>query len=354
MAPLSQSYPDAVRRPALSIRMGGGLGPTASAAGEDPWQRSTRSIMSRCALAPHVDLALIALSNDAQAPAVAVDDAGEIALGYEDAETTLVFTATVDKIYLTIHGFQCIETANGSSALGRFRINQSYEKQSAGDIVSDLASQAGVQTDAVESGVDLPFYVVDDRRSAWEQIAQLARMSGFAAYFTVEDKLCFKALAQGQPAQTFTYGLDILAFQASQSPGPALTFAVVGEGAAGSQGEEAWSWLIKDPSSVTAEAGGGPIRKVISSPALRSSQSAQTAADGLAAETQQKVNIGRIITPGAPAVVVGSTIEVADLPADELNGVGLVTRVIHEFSKTSGFISRIDFYKPGNGGGGVP
>jgi len=349
---LSTRHPNAVRRPVLSINLGGGAGAVAGQMGADPWQRSTQSIMTCCAMAPHADLAIIWLAGDDQSPAVAVADEGDISLGYEDDGTELVFTAEVEKIYFTIHGNKGIETVNGSSALSRLRINQSYEQQSAGDIVSDLASQAGVETDSVESGMDLPFYVIDDRRSAWEHIALLAQKCGYAAYFSTENKLCFGALFAGQAVQNFTYGIDILAIEAIQAASPASTFVVVGEGAAGSQGEAAWSWLTKDPSSVTAEAGEGPVRKVTTAPSLRSAQSVQSAADGLAAAAQRKVNTGRIITAGAPAVTVGATIEIADLPQAALNGTCLVMRVIHEFSKRSGFISRIDFCKPGTGGGG--
>lgn len=349
---LSTRQPTAVRRPMLSINMGG-AGAVAGPMGADPWQRSTQSIMTCCAMALHADLAIIRLAGDNQAPAVAVADGGGISLGYEDDAAALVFTAVVDRVYFTIHGTRCIEAVNGSSALSRLRINQSYEQQSAGDIVSDLASQAGVETDSVESGMDLPFYVIDDRRSAWEHIALLAQLCGYAAYFSTENKLCFGALSAGQAVQTFTYGVDILALEAIQAESPAGTFVVVGEGAAGSQGEAAWSWLIKDPASVTAEAGSGQGRKVITAPSLRSAQAVQSAADGLAAAAQRKVNTGRIVTAGAPAVTVGAAVEIADLPEDALNGTCLVMRVVHAFSKQSGFISRIDFCKPG-GGGGLP
>ncbi len=351
---LSSDAPSAVRRPVLSINMGGGMGGVAGVMGPDPWLRSTRSVMTRCALAPHADLALIWLADDDQAPEVVVADEGEIGLGYEDDATPTVFSAVVNRISTTLHGTRCVEAVNGSSALGRMRINQSYEKQSAGDIVTDLAGQAGVDIDTVESGPDLPFYVIDDRLSVWEHVALLAQHCGFAAYITPGNQLCFGPLSEGRAAQTLTYGVDILALEVLQAQDPPDTVVVVGEGAAGSQGEEAWSWLIKDPGAVTADAGSGAARKVRAMPALRSAQAVQAAADGLLAAAQRKTVTGRIITAGAPAVSVGATIELADLPVSDLNGNGIVLRVVHEFSKRGGFVSRIDFCKPGSGGGGLP
>ena len=66
---------------------------------------------------------------------------------------------------------------------------------------------------------------------------------------------------------------------------PLLVGAVttVGEGAAGSQGQEAWSWLVKDPSSVTGSAGSGGPERLIQDASLRSTEAAQGAADGIVA-----------------------------------------------------------------------
>lgn len=337
----STATANAVRKPLCEVSFGPGGG--LSLDSEDPWQRSTVTVSMRSALAPHTDAVIILLSGDAQAPEVANEDEGEINLGYDDDDLHLVFTAVVGNIRRSIHGSTRIEAVNGACALAKLRINQSYEQQAAGDIVSDLASQAGVDTDTVESGADLPFYVIDDRRSAWDHIARLARDSGFGAYITTENRLYFGPLATGQAVQTFTYGIDVLAFQSTQSGSLPTVYAVVGEGAAGSEGDDAWCWILKDPASVTAETGDGPGTRIVARPILRSAEAAQAAADALAAAGQRNLNTGRVLTPGAPVVTVGSTIELADLPVAVLNGACLVTRVIHEYSKRHGFVSRIDF-----------
>jgi phage protein D len=234
------------------------------------------------------------------------------------------------------------------------RLNQSYEQQSAGDIVADLAAQAGVDTDTNESGTDLPLYVIDDRRSAWDHIARLAQDSGYGAYITTDNRLYFGPLATGQAVQTFTYGHDILAFQSTQIGSLPTVYTVVGEGAAGSEGDDAWCWIVKDPASVTAETGDGPGTRIVARPSMRSAAAVQAGADGLAAAGQRRLNTGRVLTAGAPVVTVGSTIELSDLPVAALNGACLVMRVIHEYSKRHGFVSRIDFCQTGaNGIGGL-
>ena len=351
----------AVRRPVFEVRFGGGgatAGLSAAAnlvpSADDPWARSVRVINVETGLAPFVDIVTVDMAADEEAPEVALDDEGTISLGYDDSSAELVFTATVSDICCNVQSTKRLNGVNGGVSLSRLRINQSYEQQSAGEIVTDLAAQAGVDTDAVESGTDLPFYVIDDRRSIWDHIARLAQDSGYGAYITTANRLYFGPLSMGQAVQTFTYGNDILAFQSTQRSGPLTGYKVLGEGAAGSEGDDAWCWIVKDPASVTAETGDGPGTRLVARPALRSAEAVQAAADGLAAAGQRRLNTGRVLTAGAPVVTVGSTIELADLPVAAFNGACLVTRVIHEYSKRHGFVSRIDFGQTeANGIGGL-
>jgi phage protein D len=352
---LSQNSATAVRQPVFEIGFGGdglmdmGLG------GEDPWQRSTASLTVDTALAPFVDTAVIVMSADGQSPDAAVDDEGAIALGYADDEAVTVFSAVIDQVASSLHGFSRISAVNGGAALAGLRINQSYEQQTAGDIVNDLAGQAGVDTDTVESGVELPFYVIDDRWNAYQHIARLAGQSGFCAYFTVDNGLYFGPLAEGSTLQTFHYGEDILALQV-QTTGAPDGIVVVGQGAAGSQGEEAWAWLVKDPSPVRAEAGQGAVQAVLSDAALRSAEAVRSAADGRSAAIGAAAVTGRIAVPGAPRITVGGTIEIVDVPQAEANGACLVQRVRHRFSKRDGYLTILDICKPAgtNGSGGMP
>ena len=96
--------------------------------------------------------------------------------------------------------------------------------------------------------------MVDDSRSAWAQVATLARTSGFFATVDGQGSLVFGP-SQTTPAKKFGYGVDILALEVAESAPLAARLTVVGEGAAGSQGSDAWSWLIKDPAAVAASAG---------------------------------------------------------------------------------------------------
>jgi hypothetical protein len=344
----------AVRVPSLAVSFGSNGGGLSGAVGiggaGNPWQRSVILVSVETGLAPFVDVAKIDLAADGEAPAVAIEDGGSISMGYNDSSAALVFTAAVNRVNTSIIGTRRLEAVNGGLLLSRLRPNQSYEQQNAADIVNDLAGQAGVETDLVENGIDFPYYVIDDRQNAYQHIDALARKCGFVAFVTPEGKLFFGAPPGGQPVQTFNYALDIIHLTIKESAPVFQSATLIGAGAAGSQGQEAWPWLVKDPESITGQSGDGNGDRIVGDAALRSAAALQTAADGIVAAAALGALSGRMVVPGAPAVVVGSTIEIADAPNAALNGNFLVMRVRHEFSKQRGFISCIDFSRPANGG----
>src|SRR6185295_5557973 len=109
-----------------------------------------------------------------------------------------------------------VTASNAGGALSLARINQSFEQQSAGKIVKDLAGRAGADLGTVEDGIDLPFFVIDDRRSVYAHIAMLARRCGYLVIVGADGKLGFAPPAAGAAVQTFTYGVDVLAFEVSE------------------------------------------------------------------------------------------------------------------------------------------
>jgi phage protein D len=331
----------ALRRPLFEISLGGSV---------DEWAQSLVSLTVEAGLAPFADAVTLNLADLASAPDVMVEDSGAVELGYEEDTTQAVFTGRVEELRSSVRGKTWVTAVNGGALLSRTRVNQSYEQQRAGDIVRDLAGRAGVDTETVEDGADFPFYVVDDRSNAYQHVAALARKSGYLAYFTTEGKLDFAPFIAGHAVQTFTYGEDVLALHVAEATSTVGVVTTVGEGAAGSQGQEAWSWLVKDPSSVRGSAGSGDPERLVRDASLRSAEAAQGAADGIAGAADKMKLAGELLVPGAPAVVVGSAVEVVDAPRDTLNGLFLVRRVRHRFSKRGGFITLIGFSGTDDGG----
>lgn len=358
--------PPTVRQPIFTVEIGGGavpagLGDLAGAVGSalginlggsaDPWQQHLLAIRVECGLAPFVDVAELALAVTPQSPAVALADSASLALGYSDDGAQPVFTGTVTEMRHGL-GVQQIRMTNGGGVLAHLRLNQSFEQQTAGDMVRALADQAAVTLATVEAGGDYPFYVFSDGQSVYRHVAELAQQNTFAAWFTVDGALLFAPLAEGDPAATFTYGDNLLALQMHEAPPYWAAATVTGEGAAGSQGAKAWSWLVKDPAAVTSTVGNGAAPRLVNAPGLRTSALTQSSAAGLMHLASMDKVSGRLFAMGTPAVTVGSTIEIANAPPALANGRFLVQHVRHTFARQQGFTTLIYFTKAGEASGG--
>jgi phage protein D len=340
----SSAAAPSVRRPAFEAQFGNGAA--------SDWAQALVAFSVELGAAPFVDCAVLD-SSAARGPAAAPGDAGTIKAGYEDSSTDLIFTGKVDAARVSLDGVLRVSASTGAGLLAGLRVDQSYEQSTAGDIVNDLAKRVAVDTDSIEEGATYPFYAVDARQNAWQHIATLARQNGFRAFFSTEGKLNFKPVAAGEPVASLAYGSDVLAVELWNARPAAGKVAVTGEGAAGSNGADAWNWLLKDPSAVRAESGGDDPAKLVTDPALRSADSAQTAANALAGAIGSAALSGCVWTPGVAAVTFGSAIEITGAPQSALNGVCLVERVRHRFNKREGFTSRIYFTQTGPAGGGA-
>ena len=340
--PSAASAP-AVRRPAFDLQFG-------SASAKD-WRQSVLAIRIESGLAPFVDQAEVVVTATAHSPSAAVGDAGSISLGYQDSSTDKVFTGKVISVRRTLPGRTHIVASTGAAKLASMRLNRSYEQLSAGDILNDLIGTSGVNTDSTEDGVKYSFYVVDDRRNVWQHIALLARKNDYLAWFSTEDKLNFKPFVAGQPVQTFNYGHDILALELTETLPVIGAVTSVGEGAAGSNGQDAWNWLAKDVSSLQAQSGAGDPARLVSDGSLRSADAASKAAEGIVSAAKRARVQGRILVPGAQAINAGSTFAIAQAPQDSLNGTSLAKRVVHRYDKGTGFVSAIFFSNVGAGAG---
>ena len=317
------------------------LGIDLSNSGVDPWQRSVINIVCERYLAPHVDQAKIFLAHDSQSPAFNLDDKGNIQLGYDETGLTIIFSGNIISIETALQQQTILTVCNAGYRLAQLRTNQSFEQQSAGDIVQSLADLADVETDTVESGVDLPFYVVDDSLNLYQHIAELAAKSGLLAGISGEGKLNFKAAPAAAAKKTFRYGVDIVQMSTTYSQPSLNKITLIGAGAAGSQGADAWSWLIKDPQSITASVGDGSKNRLLIDPSLRSSAGVQQASAGKLFFANRQGVKTKLTVVGAADIHVGSKIDIADMPQAELNGSALVESVKHYYSKDQGFISEV-------------
>lgn len=283
---------------------------------------------------------------------VNVEDDVTIELGYED-NLIQVFKGMLTDIEPNI-STTIFTGSNDDDSMTKTRVNQTYQNQTAGQIVSDLANQASVDTDVIENGINFAYYVVDDRKHVLQHAVELAEKSGLDLYFTAENKLTMKKFQKSNADHTFTYGEDIIELHILNNTPIIGQVLVSGESPASSQGNDAWHWFAKDTSSFQGSAGDGSAL-LIQEPSIRTKEAADTYAAGKLDLATRASTMGRIKITGNPAVKLGDAIAIEGVPTENLNGLFQVRRIKHQLSKNSGFITTIYFIAAsgGNGLGGL-
>ncbi|HEY64195.1 MAG TPA: hypothetical protein G4O02_06445 [Caldilineae bacterium] len=320
----------------------------------DDWVDRVVAIRVRAGMAPAADEAIIRL-NPGDRPAVG--DALILALGYEggggdwasalgavgggSGGPTQVFAGTVTSVEPTLAGVQ-VRARNGGAKLQALRIDQLYESQSAGDIVRDLASQAGVTAGAIESGVTLPAYVIDGRRHAYQHVAALARMCGFDAYLTPEDELVFGPFTRTAADHTFAYAEDILSLDVDEAVPAVGQVIVMGESPSSGEGSETWHWLASDWGDYQGAAGDGEPVWLVQARGARTQEAAQAMADGLLDRATRGAIRGILRALGRPEVKVGDAVEVTGAPDEALNRLYQIIGVRHRLDRARGFLTTLE------------
>jgi phage protein D len=271
----------------------------------------------------------------------ALQDAATVELGYADnGGFTQVFTGLVETIRTSLLTRQ-VSITSAARALARLRIDQTYEGQTAGAIVRDLASQASIAVGAVDDGITFPSYVIDKRRTALSHIRELAALSGVDAYIDSNGKLVFQAFTTGQVIHEVDYAKQVLTLEVERTAEADVTVHAWGESPTGSSGEDAWGWLTKDFSPSEGTAGNGPKLVFVEKPALRTSAAAATAAAARLREIQRRTVRGVVTMPGRPEVKLGDAVQLRDVPTSSLNDTYQVRHVMHRVTKEGGFITEV-------------
>lgn len=285
----------------------------------------------------------------AQAISVSEGDSATVELGW-DGSTSLVFTGEVEAVTQEVAG-TTVTCAGSQIKLMRARSDRAFTAQPAGQVVSALAGDAGVETDTVEDGIDLPVYHVDSVRHAWEHCLGLARRCGFDCYANADGTLVFARFASTSADKTFRWGAEILSasLQRWRADGGV---AVVPESPASGQGDDTSAWLVKDPSPYRGEAG-GTATLVVSDPLLRTKEAADSSAAGRVAFRMRESITGDLELMGNPDVTLGQAVALSGMPQDDWNDIYQVTGVRHTLDGRRGFRTRVALGGMPEAGGGL-
>ena len=229
-----------------------------------------------------------------------------IALGNAGDETD-VWTGEVTGVRRAPDGL-ALEGLAASVALSRTFLSQTFVDLSIADVVQQLASAAGAEVEEASGDATLSAYAVDDRRSAWAHLNDLAELAGAEVTVTETGALKFvappppaggglgglveqgAALVFGGGASGLRYGANLLGWRATTRKAPD-TASVAAYGAASESGSAKWHWIRRDPDA----AGSGPARIV---PAFRTRDAAGALADALATRAARAVRRATVVVVG--------------------------------------------------------
>lgn len=275
--------------------------------------------------------------------APALGDAVTLDLGYaSDASLTRVFTGAVGRIEPGIAVNRVLAYDSGEPLL-RGRLDRTFLDTTAGAVVKDLAGRAGLSMSAPDSGVDLPAYVVDSRRSFAEHIRELAALSGVDCYVTADGELLFAAFSGPRTVHELRYGADVLDLRIDRHPAPSMRVEAWGAGPGGARGDDSWAWLAKNLAAHRGVAGTGDLVRLLQRAALRSSQGTATAAMALRDRLVREAVRGRVRVLGNPAVRLGDAVRLSDTPGGGDDGTYRIRSVEHRLGKDGGFLTTIGF-----------
>ncbi len=253
-----------------------------------------------------------------------------------------VMTAEVQSFHSTLEQTK-ITGGTGMGKLSNTRINQVYENQNLGQIVADLAGQAGVDVGSVDAGGDYPCFVMHESKSVLQTCRELAMRDGLDFYFDADNRLTMAAFSKTGADHTFFYGVDILDLQLLHHQTPCDRVRVYGESPSSNQGADAWHWIAKDITPFQSEAGDDGRTLAIQDGALKTKDAADRLAAAKFSAMKDQSRRGRLKILGNPNVKLAEAIEIKDAPGNELNGLFKVTSVRHVLNKKEGYLTYIGF-----------
>lgn len=254
-------------------------------------------------------------------------------LGYK-GDLSSAFKGSLDAFTVGLYSAKIL-ALDSIAKLQRARTNKVYEQQTCGSIVSDLAGEASVDTDSIDDGVTLPYYVAHDSKSLLDIILELAARNGFDVYATEENALCFKKY-ESSSATTFEYGKDIIRIEKLDQAPIFESVEVFGESPSGSSGAETAHWLTKE--AVQGQSGSG-YQISIQDRVVRDTDTASAVAEGLLA----KMNLTKMVlldVVGNASVKLNDTVEIASAPDPILNSEYQVRGIEQFLSKSAGYVTR--------------
>ncbi len=170
-------------------------------------------------------------------------DSLTVQLGFVDEEID-VWSGDVGTVEHAAHAV-FISGYAPTARLSRERKAQTYLSQPLADVVRDLA--ASISVDQVDASAELSYLAVDQRRSVWGHLLDLAQLFGAELSCNPSGALRFLPVAPLPSATRFRYGAELLAWRATAAERP-LAPGFAAHGSASTSGSAKWHWIEPEPS----------------------------------------------------------------------------------------------------------
>jgi hypothetical protein len=249
-----------------------------------------------------------------------------LALGDEDSEAD-VWGGEVTAVSAGPGGV-VIDGLAGTASLSRQRVSRTYTDLKVEDVARDLAGD--VEIDEVSGTTRLAAYAVDDRRTIWSHLRDLAVFVGADLGSSASGGLRLVPARAGAADHVLRHGAEILQWSAGAS-GAVVAATVAAYGAGSEAGAAQWHWVLRDPPPV----GDGSVEVV---PGVSTKDGAEVMARGLMDRGARAAVRGGLVIRGDPTIRPGDLVEARDLPEGD-PGTLRVLEVLHLLDGRLGFVT---------------
>ncbi|MFT5542068.1 MAG: hypothetical protein ACI97K_001773 [Glaciecola sp.] len=245
-----------------------------------------------------------------------------------DENPNALWTGTVDSVQRSA-GQLFLSGLASSAQLSQARLSATWADQSIADIIKDMAGDIDTE---IEADLNLANYSIDNSRSVWSYLYDLAQLTGAELSSAANGGVRFVLAAKDSSSISLRYGADLIDWNLSEKQSSSLIVAAQ-HGASSSAGKEKWHWLAHDP------VGSDGDSTVI--PAAFSNREAADAFSDAALSRQQRSTIqGEVWIGGRTDLRPGTLVELTGLPQGD-SGKLRVKAVTHQMDGKTGFITAL-------------
>lgn len=275
-----------------------------------------------------------------------------IELGFGDEPAT-VLTGDVDSVAFD-PATLVVDVLARPARLRTVRIGRSYRDLSAGDIVADLAGEAGATTGEIDDGPTLPAYHVDESHHAWWHVQRLAGLSASVVSIAPDGALRFVAAPGGDAGGLggvagaavgavsallgggggFRFGAELHDWSVATRAALGSAATMAAHGAASEMGSSAWHVLLKEP------AGGAPQGRVLLAGAIRDRDAAAGVSGASEDGAHRSRQLGWLTITGDATLRAGDVVDVSEMPVGP-NPTLRALRVRHRYGDRAGFVTDV-------------